>query len=114
MCLKFLLESNEENQKLVKTLEAREVVPGPGGQEAMESMGIDVRLGQNGKVKVVGRRGETGQQSQRRAEAERVTRERLTRLDAQSREVGRVLGDVGDDDGDDRGTGPPLDENDFM
>lgn len=52
MCLKFLLESNPENQKLVSTLEAREVVPGPSGGDALGRMGVDVSLGEDGKVKV--------------------------------------------------------------
>lgn len=52
MCLKFLLESNPENQKLVSSLEAREVVSGPSGGDALSRMGVDVSVGEDGKVKV--------------------------------------------------------------
>lgn len=52
MCLKFLLESNPENQKLVSSLEAREVVQGPSSGDALGRMGVDVSLGEDGKVKV--------------------------------------------------------------
>lgn len=52
MCLKFLLESNPVNQKLVSSLEAREVVSGPTGDDAMNRMGVNVRVGEDGKVKV--------------------------------------------------------------
>ncbi|KAK5046495.1 hypothetical protein LTR84_008298 [Exophiala bonariae] len=52
MCLKFLLESNPVNQKLVSSLEAREVVPPPSGDDTLSRMGVDVRVGDDGKVKV--------------------------------------------------------------
>lgn len=52
MCLKFLLESNPANQKLVSSLEAREVVPPPSGDDTLNRMGVDVRVGDDGKVKV--------------------------------------------------------------
>ena len=52
ICLKFHLESNPENQKLVSSLEAREVVPGPSGSDALNRMGVDVSVGEDGKVKV--------------------------------------------------------------
>lgn len=52
MCLKFLLESNPANQKLVSSLEAQEVVPPPSGDDTLNRMGVDVRVGDDGKVKV--------------------------------------------------------------
>ncbi|KIV92174.1 hypothetical protein PV10_06634 [Exophiala mesophila] len=89
MCLKFLLEANPENQKLVSSLEAREVVPnGPSGREELERMGVDVSLSEEGKVKVSGRsstRSASG--SARRNEAmnrerqrEKIARERMEQL----------------------------------
>lgn len=61
MCLKFLLENNPENQALISSLEAREVVPPPDTQDAMslretmDRIGLDVRLGSDGKARMVRR-----------------------------------------------------------
>lgn len=93
MCLKFLLEANPENQKLVGSLEARQVVPnGPSGKAELERMGVDVSLSEEGKVKVSGR--SSGHSSARSASAtarrndainrdrqrEKVARERMEQL----------------------------------
>src|SRR5690349_14207574 len=75
MCLKFLLEGNAENQALVSSLEAREVVPGPAGKEALNNMGVQVGLDKDGKVKVVRR--EEGSS----ASASASVRGRFSRLD---------------------------------
>ena len=61
MCLKFLLENNSENQALVTSLEAREVVPPQNApdaetmKETMDKLGVDVRLGHDGRARVVRR-----------------------------------------------------------
>jgi hypothetical protein len=66
MCLKFLLENNPENQALVSSLEAREVVPpsdagdGVSLRETMEKMGVDVRLGSDGRARIVRKEGYGG------------------------------------------------------
>ncbi|OCT46302.1 hypothetical protein CLCR_01349 [Cladophialophora carrionii] len=63
MCLKFLLENNPENQALVSSLEAREVVapPDPGDAmsitEALDKLGMDVALMPDGRAKVIRREG---------------------------------------------------------
>ncbi|KIW99203.1 uncharacterized protein Z519_00866 [Cladophialophora bantiana CBS 173.52] len=62
MCLKFLLENNPENQALVSSLEAREIVPPPGEdaeivRETTERLGLEVRLGSDGRARVVRRDG---------------------------------------------------------
>ena len=63
MCLKFLLENNPENQALVSSLEAREVVPPQNApdavsmRETMDKLGVDVRLGNDGRARVVRRDG---------------------------------------------------------
>ncbi|KAK2855669.1 hypothetical protein FQN49_004954, partial [Arthroderma sp. PD_2] len=48
MCLKFLLEGNRENQKLVEQLEAREVVQ--DDSRVLEKSGYEAVLGQTGKL----------------------------------------------------------------
>ncbi|EZF70179.1 hypothetical protein H105_07468 [Trichophyton soudanense CBS 452.61] len=48
MCLKFLLEGNRENQKLVEQLEAREVVQ--DDSKILEKSGYEAVLGQTGKL----------------------------------------------------------------
>lgn len=51
MCLKFLLEGNQENQALVSTLEAREIAsPDKASKETLEKMGVSVELSGDGKV----------------------------------------------------------------
>ncbi|EXJ53939.1 hypothetical protein A1O7_09276 [Cladophialophora yegresii CBS 114405] len=66
MCLKFLLENNPENQALVSSLEAREVVPPPDTgdamsiTEALDKLGMDVALMPDGRAKVVRRDGANG------------------------------------------------------
>lgn len=63
MCLKFLLENNPGNQGLVSSLEAREVVPPQSTSDAMsmretmDKLGVDVRLGNDGRARVVRRDG---------------------------------------------------------
>lgn len=59
MCLKFLLESNPENQALVSSLEAREVVqPDTSTKETLDKMGVEVQIGEDGKPRVLRTRGE--------------------------------------------------------
>ncbi|KIX98440.1 uncharacterized protein Z520_05741 [Fonsecaea multimorphosa CBS 102226] len=68
MCLKFLLENNPENQALVSSLEAREIVPPPGAgekdaeilRETTERLGLEVRLGEDGRARLVRREGGQG------------------------------------------------------
>ena len=69
MCLKFLLENNPENQALVSSLEAREVVPPPNAadamslRETMDKMGVDVHMGSDGRARIVRRDGYGGGES---------------------------------------------------
>jgi palmitoyltransferase len=51
MCLKFLLEGNKENQKVVEELEARQVVQGEGSQ-LLEKGGMEAVIDENGRVVV--------------------------------------------------------------
>jgi palmitoyltransferase len=51
MCLKFLLEGNRENQRVVEELEGREVVKGEG-QELLEKGGMEAVVDEKGKVVV--------------------------------------------------------------
>lgn len=46
MCLRFLLEGNRENQKVVEMLEARKVVP----DEVLDKRGYETFIGEGGKV----------------------------------------------------------------
>lgn len=46
MCLRFLLEGNEENQKIVKELEAKQVVP----SEVLDQRGYETFIDSKGKV----------------------------------------------------------------
>ena len=116
MCLKFLLEANPENQALVSSLEAREVAPtDSSGKDVLEKMGVDVALGEDGKVKVTrsqgqgprkaewllkkererDRAGASGSGSARRMSQESLSaRERFARLDLKERERGRMLGEA--------------------
>lgn len=50
MCLKFLLEGNRENQRLVEELEAREVVNKDGG--VLEKAGYEAMINQAGKLAI--------------------------------------------------------------
>ncbi|CAG8115070.1 unnamed protein product [Penicillium olsonii] len=50
MCLKFLLEGNRENQRLVEELEAREVVNKDGG--VLERAGYEAMINQAGKLAI--------------------------------------------------------------
>ncbi|KAE8151208.1 hypothetical protein BDV25DRAFT_128977 [Aspergillus avenaceus] len=50
MCLKFLLEGNRENQKLVEELEAREVVKDEGG--LLERSGFEAVIDKTGKLAI--------------------------------------------------------------
>ncbi|OQE29061.1 hypothetical protein PENFLA_c004G04371 [Penicillium flavigenum] len=50
MCLKFLLEGNRENQRLVEELEAREVVSNDGG--VLERSGYEAMINQAGKLAI--------------------------------------------------------------
>ncbi|GAB1215240.1 hypothetical protein ATERTT37_004426 [Aspergillus terreus] len=50
MCLKFLLEGNQENQKLVEDLEAREVVKDDGG--LLEKSGFEAVIDKTGKLAI--------------------------------------------------------------
>lgn len=50
MCLKFLLEGNRENQRLVEELEAREVVNKDGG--VLERSGYEAMINQAGKLAI--------------------------------------------------------------
>ncbi|KAJ5105655.1 hypothetical protein NUU61_003002 [Penicillium alfredii] len=50
MCLKFLLEGNRENQRLVEELEAREVVKDEGG--VLEKSGFEAMIDQTGKLAI--------------------------------------------------------------
>ncbi|KAL2002812.1 hypothetical protein VTN02DRAFT_5855 [Thermoascus thermophilus] len=55
MCLKFLLEGNKENQKLVEELEAREVVKDESG--ILEKSGYEAVLDQTGKLTIRAKEG---------------------------------------------------------
>lgn len=57
MCLKFLLEGNRENQALVEGLEAREVARDNGGEEVLRGFGLEARVEEGGKVRLVEREG---------------------------------------------------------
>ncbi len=46
MCLRFLLEGNRDNQKVVEQLEARKVVP----DEVLDKRGYETYVGEGGKV----------------------------------------------------------------
>lgn len=50
MCLKFLLEGNRENQRLVEELEAREVVKDDSG--VLEKNGYEAMIDQTGKLAI--------------------------------------------------------------
>lgn len=50
MCLKFLLEGNRENQKMVEELEAREVVKDDGG--LLERSGFEAVIDKTGKLAI--------------------------------------------------------------
>jgi hypothetical protein len=58
MCLKFLLEGNKENQKLVEDLEAREVVKDDGGM--LEKSGYEAVIDQVGKLAIRSKEGIEG------------------------------------------------------
>lgn len=55
MCLKFLLEGNKENQKVVEELEAREVVKDESG--ILEKSGYEAVLDQTGKLTIRAKEG---------------------------------------------------------
>jgi len=114
MCLKFLLEANPENQALVSSLEAREVVPADSAsKDSLEKMGVDVALGEDGKVKVTRSQGHgqgprkaewllkkererdrAGGSARRMSQESMSARERFARLDLKERERGKVLGEA--------------------
>ena len=50
MCLKFLLEGNKENQRMVEQLEAREVVKDDGGM--LERSGFEAVIDKTGKLAI--------------------------------------------------------------
>ena len=50
MCLKFLLEGNRENQRVVEELEAREVMKDEGG--LLERSGYEAVLDEVGKLAI--------------------------------------------------------------
>lgn len=94
MCLKFLLESNPENQALVSSLEAREVAqPDSKTKETLSNMGVELVLGEDGKPKILREKGagwyERRERERRRGGAGRAKR-------GVSEEVVELLGD-GDD-----------------
>jgi hypothetical protein len=57
MCLKFLLENNKENQKIVEELEAREVVRDENG--VLEKSGYEAVIDQVGKLAIQKKNGPT-------------------------------------------------------
>ncbi|KIW29592.1 uncharacterized protein PV07_05398 [Cladophialophora immunda] len=87
MCLKFLLENNPENQALVSSLEAREIVPPPGEKDAeivretTERLGLEVRLGSDGRARVVRRDGAPGHMARRGVAADRGPGTRSGRIE---------------------------------
>jgi len=90
MCLKFLLESNPENQALVSSLEAREVAPTDAvTKEALEKMGANLDV-ENGKVKITPASRKASWVKNQIAERERE------RLRGSLKENGRVLGEIDD------------------
>jgi palmitoyltransferase len=97
MCLKFLLESNKENQAIVKELEARNIAE-TQEVERLRNMGMDVGL-ENGRVKVTrtgSGSGGIGRAIRRASEGSAPTgvREKLSGLNIGGRqEAGRVLGE---------------------
>lgn len=60
MCLKFLLEGNKENQKLVEELEAREVVKDQSG--ILEKSGYEAVIDQVGKLSIRPKENQEGNQ----------------------------------------------------
>ncbi|KAI1625321.1 spinocerebellar ataxia type 10 protein domain-containing protein [Exophiala viscosa] len=90
MCLKFLLESNPENQALVSSLEAREVAPTDTvTKEALEKMGANLDV-ENGKVKITAASRKASWVKNQIAERERE------RSRGSVKENGRVLGEIDD------------------
>ncbi|KAK4948718.1 hypothetical protein LTR10_012722 [Elasticomyces elasticus] len=90
MCLKFLLESNPENQALVSSLEAREVAPSDDvTKEALEKMGANLDV-ESGKVKLTALARKASWVKNQWEERERE------RLRGSVKENGRVLGEVDD------------------
>ncbi|KAI1608880.1 spinocerebellar ataxia type 10 protein domain-containing protein [Exophiala viscosa] len=90
MCLKFLLESNPENQALVSSLEAREVAPTDAvTKEALEKMGANLDV-ENGKVKITAASRKASWVKNQIAQRERE------RLRGSVKENGRVLGEIDD------------------
>ncbi|KIV83510.1 hypothetical protein PV11_05529 [Exophiala sideris] len=90
MCLKFLLESNPENQALVSSLEAREVAPSDDvTKEALEKMGANLDV-ESGKVKLTALARKASWVKSQWEERERE------RLRGSVKENGRVLGEVDD------------------
>jgi hypothetical protein len=81
MCLKFLLENNPANQALVSSLEAREVVPPPDKhdelsmRETLDKLGVDVRLGADGRARVERRDGYRFAQARRDRERMNAARD---------------------------------------
>ncbi|KAL9623624.1 MAG: hypothetical protein Q9160_002080 [Pyrenula sp. 1 TL-2023] len=54
MCLRFLLEGNEENQEIVESLDARGIVDEMRAE--LERLGVEASIGEDGKVKVTQKR----------------------------------------------------------
>ncbi len=107
MCLKFLLENNPENQALVSSLEAREVVPptnttdAASMRETMDKLGVDVKVGSDGRARVVRREGFGGRGRYERGQGYGQGRVEELRDDVES--LGLPLHEQGE--GDDKGKG---------
>ena len=54
MCLKFLLEGNRDNQKLIEELEAREVVKDESG--ILGKSGYEAVLDEVGKLEIIAKK----------------------------------------------------------
>lgn len=66
MCLKFLLEGNKENQKLVEELEAREVVKDQSG--ILEKSGYEAVIDQVGKLSIRPKENKEGKEENKEGE----------------------------------------------
>ena len=90
MCLKFLLEGNKENQDIVRSLEAQQVV---GDQEVLEDMGLQASVDEESrKVRIERRRASHGESRQGRRSSESTAnlRERLGRMNVNGGAVNGV------------------------
>ncbi len=92
--MKFLLEGNRENQGLVESLEAREVASGGREDEVLKGFGLEARVGEGGRVRLVetqrdrerGAKGSAGVQQAGQAQATGQAKDRERR---------RSMGSVG-------------------